>query len=168
MFWNKKKEEKKPIRKEENAELPELPELPEVKKFSYSDEIGNKNPNEIHGPRQNIPNLPKRRMIQELDENEAHVPSGRREVQIKEISKTRPETRVREKDSNVFVKLDKFEQALKSFEDIKSQLAEIESLLSKIKQVKTQEDQELADWEAEIKQIKSSLEDIDRTIFNKI
>lgn len=68
----------------------------------------------------------------------------------------------------VFIRLDKFQQTLETFEEIKSKVNEIEDLLNKIRETKIKEDQELAEWEREIQLIKSRIDLIDKNIFDKV
>ncbi len=68
----------------------------------------------------------------------------------------------------IYIRLDKFETTLQSFDEIRSKIEEIERLLKKIQEVKQKEEQELNAWEREIQMIKSRIDFIDRTIFNKL
>ena len=75
---------------------------------------------------------------------------------------------VHKKDEEIYIRLDKFQNAVSLFEEIKSQIQEIERNLEKTKQVKKQEEEELGEWEKEIQLIKSKLDSIDKTIFSEI
>lgn len=68
----------------------------------------------------------------------------------------------------VFVRIDKYQAAVQAFNEIKSQLEEIESSLREIKNLKQQEEQDLANWEAEIETIKTRLSNIDQGVFGKL
>ncbi len=68
----------------------------------------------------------------------------------------------------VFVRLDKFQMTIQTFEEIKAKIEEIEDVLRKTSEIKIKEEQELADWEREIQMIKSRIELIDRNVFNKL
>ena len=68
----------------------------------------------------------------------------------------------------VFIRLDKFQMTLKTFEEIKNKIEEIEYLLKKTKEIKIKEEQELAEWEREMQIIKSRIDTIDKSIFNKL
>jgi len=185
MFFNKKKEDKK----QDMSELPELPKLPELpnrdeeirdsqippSRFTPSDDL------------ERIPNAPKNRYSKEIPDNfqghdfgtkdfQPETSSGKKQVRVREAPEVKTDfkeefnqfkQRVKEEE-NVFVRLDKFETALKEFDEVKEQLKEMESLLSKIKEVKEKETAELEGWDKEIQGIKSSLEDIDKKIFNKV
>jgi len=68
----------------------------------------------------------------------------------------------------LFIKLDTFEKAVSSFNEIKLRVGEIESLLRNIRDLKNKEEAELGEWEHEIEEIKSRLEQINHEIFDKI
>lgn len=68
----------------------------------------------------------------------------------------------------LFIKLDTFEKAVSSFNEIKLRISEVESLLRNIREIKNQEEAELSEWEREIETIKSRLEQINHDIFNKM
>ena len=68
----------------------------------------------------------------------------------------------------IFVRLDKFEESLKTFEKAKEQILEIENLIKHTKALKEKEEEELLSWEKEIQLIKQEIEKIDRDIFSKI
>lgn len=74
----------------------------------------------------------------------------------------------RNKDDSVFIKLERFEESLDLFGDMKKQLAEAEKLLNKIKEVKEQENDELISWTTKMESMKNQIEKIDKNIFSKI
>jgi len=68
----------------------------------------------------------------------------------------------------VFIRLDKFEESLKVFEETKEQISEVEHLLANIKEVKEKEEAELSSWENKLQEIKRQVEKVDQDIFSKI
>ncbi len=68
----------------------------------------------------------------------------------------------------VYIRLDKFETTVQTFEEIKNKITEIEKLLVKTKDIKEREEKELEEWEREIEIIKSRIDSIDKNIFNKL
>lgn len=72
------------------------------------------------------------------------------------------------KSEPLFIKLEKYENVISTFNEIKLRMAEIESLLKNIKEIKMKEERELDDWEREIHTIKARLEQIDQEIFKGI
>jgi len=73
-----------------------------------------------------------------------------------------------DKNSDIFVKLDKFRNARRALEEIKIRSEEIDSLLKKIRETKLREEQELTGWEKEITNIKSRVQDVSSNIFEKV
>jgi len=68
----------------------------------------------------------------------------------------------------IFVKIEKFKDALASFEEIKEDLDNSFELLAKIKETREQEKEEIDNWEKEITEIKEKIEDINSKIFSNI
>lgn len=68
----------------------------------------------------------------------------------------------------IFVRIDKFHDAKKDFEEIKRKLKEIDSVLKKVKDIKVKEDEELSGWSGEVEKIKSRISEIDESFFNKM
>lgn len=67
----------------------------------------------------------------------------------------------------VFVRLDKFQLARSSLENVKVKIAEIENLLKQIREVKAREDQELSSWEGEMENVKARIQNVLSDIFDK-
>ena len=72
------------------------------------------------------------------------------------------------KNSDIFVKLDKFYSARKSLIDAQSKVGEINELLRKIRETKMREEQELNAWEKELVAIKTRINEIDINLFEKV
>lgn len=68
----------------------------------------------------------------------------------------------------IFIRLDKFEDSLHSFEKAKQQITEIEKMLRNIKRLKEEEEKELSMWEREIQTTKQQIEKIDQDIFSRV
>ncbi|MFH1326820.1 MAG: hypothetical protein ABIH59_01705 [archaeon] len=68
----------------------------------------------------------------------------------------------------LFIQLDKFEETISAFDEIKLKISEIESLLRSVREVKRKEEEKLNHWEEEIDKIKVQLGKIDQELFNKI
>jgi len=98
-------------------------------------------------------------MTEEMEEDtEAEFP-GRTE-RMREV--------FRQEAEPVFVRIDRFEEGLKIFEGIKSQISEIERVLAETKRLKEREDAELHSWENELKRMKGEIEKMGRDIFSKV
>lgn len=72
------------------------------------------------------------------------------------------------KKEPVFIRIDKFEDALKTFEKTKKEVMEIEKVLKDINDVRNDEDKELASWQNNLVKIKEQIEKVDADIFSKI
>ena len=184
MAWFKKKEQQ-----EIQEDIPKLPELPEPDKFSLPElpkPISSNNPGDLP----ELPTLPELRIETNLTpkvirKDMANPKQGMQKSQFKDI-KTPPKeiphnpipikqpkmhhtSKPRIKDAEpIYVRLDKFEASLNSFEEIKRKITEVEDILKKTKEIKQKEEQELEAWEREIQIIKSRIDAIDKTIFNKL
>ncbi len=198
LFGKKKKEGKNQPAKGQtiqnqtsSPQLPELPKLPDLPNSQPSQKqvhqlpsipsssIGDKfsqdsikeavsgrrgEEDDVNGITQMI-QKPQRKMIRELDEEieaeELGVPSFPKRTQS---FKGRRHT----EGEPIFVRIDNFEEAIKTFDEANSKLDEMEKLLEKIKQVKSEEEQELVSWEKNVKKLKREIEKIDQDIFSKI
>ena len=67
----------------------------------------------------------------------------------------------------IFVRLDKFQVARASLEEMKQKIYDIEEALGKIKDIKAREDQELMLWEKEIEMMKARVGAIIKDIFER-
>ncbi|MFA5992588.1 MAG: hypothetical protein WC796_02705 [Candidatus Pacearchaeota archaeon] len=72
------------------------------------------------------------------------------------------------KTEPLFIKLDKFESTISTFNEVRLRVSEIESLLKNIRAIKAKEEKELNDWEKELEVIKSRLDQIDHEMFKGI
>lgn len=68
----------------------------------------------------------------------------------------------------IFVKIDKFDEALNNFEEIKKRLHESFELLEKIKNIRGKEEEEIEAWEKEIEEIKAKMFELDKELFSKV
>lgn len=75
---------------------------------------------------------------------------------------------ITKKAEPVFIRIDKFEESLKIFREIKSQISEIENLIRTTKEIKAKEEEELASWGTEIQDIKNQIEKVNQDIFSRI
>ena len=68
------------------------------------------------------------------------------------------------KMSQIFVKIEKIEVVKKTMASIRKQLEEANSILGKIKELKEQEDKEVAEWEQEVRNMQQTLEQLDSSL----
>jgi hypothetical protein len=72
------------------------------------------------------------------------------------------------KQEPVFVRVDKYKNAIDKLQDIKQKLMEIDKLLSDVKEIKSKEDFEINEWNKEIQSAKSKIDMIDKMLFSQI
>jgi hypothetical protein len=147
--------------------LPKFPSSPLGNRFSQStikDAIsGEKEGDEADESEelQTMPKLPQGPLTRETDEEESY---GEEMPKIP----SRPVSDYRQKEEPMFVRLDKFEDSMETFEKIKKQLVGVEGLLEDIKQTKEEEGKELESWQSKLQTMKNQIDKIDRDIFSKI
>jgi len=179
MGWFDKKE-----RKKESLGLPELPKLPELPSLERGLNLEGQ-----HALPQ-LPSYPSSPFGEKFSQNAIKdAVSGEEEDDEEDfdadesmhnegLKMPRPLTREEPtvhrsmmgtpRNEPVFVRLDKFEEGLKIFEDTKHKIMELERMLNNVKKVKEEEEKELQGWEMEIQKLKGQFEKIDRDIFSKI
>jgi soluble cytochrome b562 len=197
MFWNKKKNRGLPDlpapeiknseidKKEEISSLPSFPDAPSKKGFSQSIIKDAVEPEEnSHFP---IPKN-KKSLTKEISDQEElpEIPGTEKEGKTfkshlapekkfssREVTEWKPpkttdsERKIIEKGP-VFVKLDKFNEAKDSLDEMKFKLDEIDELLRNLKEVKSKEEKELADWEKEMDELKARLSSLTKNVFENV
>lgn len=103
------------------------------------------------------------------------APAQRTREEMPEIQRSRAISEIKtfraekpKKTGPVFIRIDKFEEAISSFREIKKKVSEIENLLKTVKEVKAKEESELSEWEFELQKIKSKIEGIDKSLFSEL
>jgi hypothetical protein len=172
------------FKKEENKELgpdfidmPKLPELPELP----SDEIM-PSMNEFQSPQNNFQSYPQSGAIpiealkSEIRSNAPRIPPPRQEIRTREVdsipmnnsfSETRTPIMPPVKET-LYIKIDKFQEAVERFAEIRKKLSVMEDNLRRIKEIKQKETEELRAWEEEMNSIKNRIGIIDNSLFSKI
>ncbi|MEK6827145.1 MAG: hypothetical protein AABX99_01525 [Nanoarchaeota archaeon] len=177
-----KKEEKKG----EMSRLPELPKLPELPDFpemkdDYSNEKISQLPSFPNGSlgnkfsQYNIKEAVSGKKEEEGEdandfaEDETEMPTMRKPLVIEEKRKSVYSQIQKTREAEpIFVRIDKFEEGSKIFEDAKRQISDIEKMFDDLKKVKESEGEELKNFEEELRQIKEKIEKIDENIFSKV
>ncbi len=171
MQFFKKKEA--PRQEEKRFELPELPPLPEIREIKEAiappmgaSALPSLTPQSFTGRATEEIGLPEIRtqasVIQEVTPEPSY--SYPQEARAEFLEEKRP---IKLKEP-IFVKIDKFKDALNNFEAIKKKLTEIEALLKKVKETRSREQEELDMWEREIMTIKDRVASIDGKLFSKL
>lgn len=172
MFWDKKRKA---------SALPDLPMPPQIPppirdEFSYPQEENENSEEETHSL-PSFPDSPVQKGFSQAAIKDAVSPPefnnftdyqdsslpDLNEIEIKFPEK--PKTHDEKKP--VFVRLDKFQMAHASLEEMKQKIINIEETLRKIKDIKSKEDQELMFWEKEIEIMKTRINVIIRDIFER-
>lgn len=151
----------KPSAMPQAAGLPEMPRMPEITPRAAPPEL------EMRAETKPV-------LTQEISEPAA-VPEfpgarpARAEYEIPRVPSTRTGRAgaIKLKEP-IFVKLDRFKDALNNFELIKEKLYEIDELLKKIKETRMREQEELDSWEKEVNGIKNKVAEIDEKLFSKL
>ena len=138
---------------EDNEYIPALPN--QMKRYSREDNMSMRVPMSKPIKSQFTKRDDKSRTL-EMSEFSRQIPN-----QMMDIDRVR-------RAEPLFIRLDTFESALSSFNEIKLRTHEIETLVRNIKEVKIKKEKELNEWEREIQTIKTRLEQIDKEIFEKI
>jgi hypothetical protein len=68
----------------------------------------------------------------------------------------------------VFIRIDRFEAGLKTFEKAKRELTEIERVLKDISKIKEEEEKQLESWKNDIMKVKEQIDKVDQDIFSKL
>lgn len=108
----------------------------------------------------------RRPLAEEMDEDRDVVTDG--EFERPRTGDGRRFGGFRSEAEPVFVRIDRFEESLKLFENVKDQISAIERMLSETKRLKEKEEAELHSWEMELKRMREEIEKIGTTIFSKV
>ena len=185
-LFNKKKEVKK-----ETSLLPDLPKLPELPELPRADD----EERQIHKlpsfPSNSLGTRFSRNTIKEavageeedelpaddfLDEDEMRMMrEPARKPLTEEIGEEMP-SRLKKLESGreksiiepIFIRIDRFEEALKIFNETKKKISEIDRILEDVRKIKEKEENELKTWENETRYMKEQIEKVDKDIFSKI
>lgn len=186
--------DKKEVPKQAISQLPELPELPPIsenafnlnsfQKPTYSalpafpekagnEKINNQIVKDIVKSKEKPETLPKlpeteEKMTKEIEENEKIDYLQSKKIEIPKIQENIPQKKIQTNSEPLFIRIDKYKDSIENLEEAKRKVLEIEEVLRNIREVRTREEAELTRWENEIKEAKSRLDNIDRTIFQNL
>ena len=175
-FWNKKKDENKSEQKLDNYELPELPSIQDFSKDGLTQDFGfsGMNAEKDKPDVSELPELPEiytpaatkiasspiagKKMTSEVSSSTVYSPVS------EEVEETAKASKIK---GPVYIKIDKFKDALANFEIVKRKIKEVEGLLRKIRELRAKEQEELGMWEKELEDVKIKLASIDEKIFSR-
>ena len=183
-FFSRKKEEDNNL----NSRLPELPDvrLPELPEDSNATDIQPlpKFPESSTGNSFGLQaiksNVGFRSKVQEQNEEEIKEGTEKTTMEISDLDNYKP-TEISKRYSSapmernyssdkepIFIKLDKFKEAVEKFDEIKDKIQDIDDSIKQIREIKEKEEQELKLWEEEVQAIKEKAANIDSSLFSKI
>ncbi|MEK6855543.1 MAG: hypothetical protein AABX66_00115 [Nanoarchaeota archaeon] len=175
MFWDKK---------ENKGELPDLPPLkPELTTLPVkeTDEEDNESDFSIDKhPLPSFPDSPTKKGFSQSAIKDAVDNQESRENEVKELESDSsaqflPPPQVQKiqmskssSNSNVFVKIDKFNSARKALSAAQQKVQDIDKMLKKIREARMREEQELTAWEKEVESAKTQIEEASKNLFEKL
>ena len=174
---------KKKEKKQEIPKLPELPQLPELPEFQETGNFSEENVPELPSfPADSLGNKFSQNTIKDavsggegIEEDEIEFPEKAkfeermRRPFVREEKGTFPRFEQKTvEEEPIFVRLDKFEEGSKEFDEVKRKVTHIENMFDDIRKIKEKEEKELELWKQEILNIKEKIEKIDSDIFSKL
>ena len=149
LFNRKKKEERSAL------PLPEFPKLPAETNFPFYDE-------QLNEKKENSMPKPSFNMTESYDfEREKDS-----ESQFDEFTPRRSPILIERKDDKpIFVKIDKYKEAVKTIESIRTKIEEAESLMKNLTRLREQEEKELQEWQSNLDDVKQKLMKVDKNLF---
>ncbi|MEK6836002.1 MAG: hypothetical protein AABX55_03205 [Nanoarchaeota archaeon] len=116
-------------------------------------------------PEKAFPDFPKPDF--EEEEMPSYTPSFTENFDtLKEVKRALPSSLSRPtSEKSLFIKIDKYEQAMSSLVSIKNKIEEVQKIINNLKQIKQDEDNELEQWQENLNTIKDKLMSIDKTLF---
>ncbi len=102
------------------------------------------------------------------ENNNRSLNTEKRTIELPENNNFNNSSRITKQAEPIYIRLDKFEVTVEAFREIKNKIIEIEDLLERTKKIKQDEEKELDSWEREIQMIKSRIDLIDKSVFNKL
>jgi len=85
---------------------------------------------------------------------------------VEESSYEEPEEKGNQKrGQTLFVKIERYKEAVAKMEHIKEKITEAEKILGKLDEMKRQEDEELIKWHQDLETIKTKILSVDRSLF---
>jgi hypothetical protein len=172
-----------PYMDESSNEVESLPQLPRFPNNSLGNKFsqntikeaisGKKEEEEVFdaedfsGERMGMMQKPLQRSV--TDDSEEYETGVLMKPKLREISQSFVERNYMTKKAEpIFIRIDKFEESMNIFHDIKTQISEIESLIRTTKEIKAKEEEELVSWQNEIQAIKDQIEKVNQDIFSRI
>ncbi len=156
---------------EEKQELPPL-KFPEFQKEQvYERKITPSDQGVIKKTIAPPPNLmiPIRKPVM-LKSEETHFEEKPR-VWMEERPRPRIEPRAEEykpmqRERTIYVKVDKYKEVMAKMTEIRAKVGDVERVMKRLHEIRSQEEQELRNWENDLNKVKDTLIAIDKTLFD--
>lgn len=150
-------------RKKRPVDSLKLPELPRLEFPSYEQQV---RPVMQEKPSFEKPDLHElKEMVRETKGQNVDIPI-RKIIPQQGLERSIPARHFDFKEEKpLFVKIDKYKQAINDIEHIRNRLREAEHLLDEIDRLRIEEQRELENWRSEVNRIKEKLLDIDKKLF---
>lgn len=154
LFSKKKEEEKKELPPLRFPEFPKEPKVPRYEPGITPTEASSIK-QAVSPPRLEIP-------IRKPMARRPIMPMERRPVYEAPVEE--PEE-IQKRGRTLFVKIERYKEAVAKMEHIKDKIVEAEKILSKLDEMKRKEDEELARWHQDLETIKTKILSVDRSLF---
>jgi len=136
----------------ERRSLPELPSMP-------STSLGNRFNNE----------MVKSAVIDNTEDNMGNMPSSEDYYSMMEKTPTNQQIIQKPRQNElVWVRIDKFQEAQRDFNEVKGKVREIELLLKEVRAINQKEDAQVSEWVKDLEKVKTLLIDVDSKVFNQL
>jgi hypothetical protein len=164
--------------KKEDEEVFDAEDFPEEHKGMMQKPLQKSFSKEYEDYEKSITEKPQKSFTAEYDEPEEDEEEEYERAIPAVTTKTKPKDFVQQdfamknymtkKAEPVFIRIDKFEESMKIFQDIRFQISEIEKLIKNTKEIKAKEEEELGSWQTEIQSVKNQIEKVNQDIFSRI
>lgn len=156
---------------DEKHALPTFPDSPSHNRFSQAmikDAVGE--PREEVGEKKkpSFVELDEWRPSQKMEQEHYFDENSRPEYFESKMRRDFAKREMRQPESDVFIRIEKFRSARRSLDDVKVKLSEIDELIKRIRETKLREEQEFAFWEKELEAIKGRVQEVTENIFEKV
>ena len=152
LFGLGKKEERRSMRSEMDR-LPTLPEFPSAEEHEDIPELPHYEPSiselkrEVEKPALDIP-------VRE-----------KRVIPIVSAQVSRPSYLSTGEEKPLFIKVDRYKEALRAIDSLKAKITEAENVLRTLEDIREDESRKLESWKSEIQSLKDKLLTIDQSLF---
>lgn len=108
----------------------------------------------------NLPLLPE----EQPEEFPTYEPQFNRDSEEFKIPIEKPRSLLGE-SKPIYVKIEKYQAAIKTLEEIRSRLVEAEKIINNLQKIKNEEDSEFENWRKDVEEIKEKLLSVDEDLF---